>query len=213
MSSKKPKRFLSIQDKSEILIKLSTGSSAKVLSQQYGVYKSTIYRIKKNESAVKKFVSKCESGPGKRMTIKTAEYPRMEKALYSWFLKMRSKHVPVSTDLIREKAKSIHNKIKEGSGLFNASKGWVQKFKKRHGIRRLKIVGEKVSSRNELVEPFLKELESKIKEKDLCFEQIYNADETGLFWRMLPDKTLVHFKEKSAPGRKMSKEANLPSMH
>lgn len=35
---------------------------------------------------------------------------------------------------------------------------------------------------------------------------MYNADESGLFWKVLPNKTLAHSGEKSAPGRKVSKE-------
>lgn len=34
----------------------------------------------------------------------------------------------------------------------------------------------------------------------------YNADESGLFWKLLPEQTLVSANEKSAPGRKTSKE-------
>lgn len=37
-------------------------------------------------------------------------------------------------------------------------------------------------------------------------DAIFNADETGLFWKMLPNKTLVHAGEATAPGRKISKE-------
>lgn len=36
--------------------------------------------------------------------------------------------------------------------------------------------------------------------------QVYNADESGLFWRVMPNKTFVSCNEKSVPGRKVSKE-------
>lgn len=36
--------------------------------------------------------------------------------------------------------------------------------------------------------------------------QIYNVDETGLYYRCLPDKTYVSALEKSAPGHKTQKE-------
>jgi hypothetical protein len=36
--------------------------------------------------------------------------------------------------------------------------------------------------------------------------QIYNFDETGLFWRNLPDNTQALKAEKTTPGRKISKE-------
>jgi hypothetical protein len=35
--------------------------------------------------------------------------------------------------------------------------------------------------------------------------EIYNADETGIFWRMMPDKTLA-FKGEKCSGGKKSKE-------
>lgn len=92
------------------------------------------------------------------------------------------------------------------SGDFKASSGWLQKFKERYGIRQLSITGEILSSNIDAVEPFKEKLLSKIREMDLQHDQIYNADESGLFWRVLPNKTLAHGNEKSAPGRKISKE-------
>ena len=64
---------------------------------------------------------------------------------------------------------------------FKASTGWLDKFKNRHGIRNLSIQGEKLSAAEETVEPFLQKLNKVIEERGLIPEQIYNADETGLF--------------------------------
>ncbi|KAG8237641.1 hypothetical protein J437_LFUL013619 [Ladona fulva] len=70
----------------------------------------------------------------------------------------------------------------------------------------LKITGEKPSSNESAIEPFRIELLLRvINEKNLSSEQIYNADESGLFWQMLPDKTLADLNEKVAPGRKVIK--------
>jgi hypothetical protein len=55
------------------------------------------------------------------------------------------------------------------------------------------------------VDPCKIQLQDKIKEFKLTDDQIYNADESGLFWKLLPDKTLVMSSEKSAPGRKADK--------
>lgn len=200
------KHFLSISEKAEILSKLSRGVSVKMLTEQYGVNKSTITRIKQSERCLKDFLANTESGPGKRQTLRSAELPKMEKALFGWFMEKRANNVPISTDILCAKAKSLHEKIKERPGEFNASRGWIQKFKKRHGIRILKVVGEKLSNKPELVNPFLQKFSQKVREHDLMPEQIYNADESGLFWKLLPQKTLVHLKETSAPGRKTSKQ-------
>ncbi|XP_066261193.1 jerky protein homolog-like [Euwallacea similis] len=130
--------------------------------------------------------------------------PRMEKRLYEWFCKQRCKNLPVTSELLKTKAKLLYGELKEKEKFF-ASDGWLQNFKRRYGIRFLKISGEKLSTNPEMIEPFKQDLRSIIEKGNLVNEQIYNADETGLFWRLLPDKTLVKSDEKSAPGRKAEK--------
>ena len=68
------------------------------------------------------------------------------------------------------------------------------------------VVGEKLSADVTEIESFRDLLKSKIDELNLSREQIYNADESGLMWRGLPEKTLAHRDEKSAPGHKKAKE-------
>ena len=64
-------------------------------------------------------------------------------------------------------------------------------FKTRHGIRKLSIQGEKLSAAEESVKPFLQKLHKLTEEKNVIPEQIYNADETGLLGKCLPQRT--HF--------------------
>lgn len=45
-----------------------------------------------------------------------------------------------------------------------------------------------------------------MEEEGLSLEQIYNCDETGLYYRVLPEKTLAGRSEKEAPGMKNPKE-------
>ncbi|XP_050306325.1 jerky protein homolog-like [Anthonomus grandis grandis] len=68
------------------------------------------------------------------------------------------------------------------------------------------IEREKLSSEPELVDPFKRTLRLKINELQLTKEQIYKADETGLYWKLLPGKTYVAREEKTAPGRKTEKQ-------
>ncbi|XP_036325162.1 jerky protein homolog-like [Rhagoletis pomonella] len=130
----------------------------------------------------------------------------MEKCLYRWFIKQRERNYPINALALKEKAKEIHLKLKEKDSAFNASDGWLQGFKKRFGIRLLKISGEKLSSQPQLVDPFKAILKAKIEEMGLCHDQLYNADESGLFWKILPDKSYVSSAEKSAPGMKTEKQ-------
>ena len=53
------------------------------------------------------------------------------------------------------------------------------------------ISGEKLSADFEAETKFKEKFENLFNEKDLCDEQVYNVDETGLFFRLLPEKTLA----------------------
>lgn len=137
--------------------------------------------------------------------IRKAENPEVETALYNWFLQQRLAHVPVSSDLLRTKAKHFYERITQKDD-FLASSGWLDKFKKRHGIRFLKVCGEKLSSDVNAITPFQEKFRDVVQEMGLTKEQVYNADESAAYWRALPDTTWVHSQEKSAPGRKISKD-------
>jgi hypothetical protein len=56
------------------------------------------------------------------------------------------------------------------------------------------------------VDPFKQQLQEVLQEKNLTPAQVYNADETGLYWRLLPERTLADHTEKEAPGFKKQKE-------
>lgn len=79
---------------------------------------------------------------------------------------------------------------------FTASDGWFTKFKRRHGIRFKKICGEILSSDTSMITSFVHTLRAKINEMGITNAQLYNADESGLFYRLLPDRTYIAACEK-----------------
>jgi len=89
---------------------------------------------------------------------------------------------------------------------FRASNGWLRNFKKRYGIRSLNIQGERLSADSEAAKEFTKTLKDIIKVENYSEDFIYNADETGLYWKSFPKKTLTLSTEKSAPGYKVNKQ-------
>lgn len=90
------------------------------------------------------------------------------------------------------------------TGDFKESLGWLQKFKARHGITGRTVCGESASVDVTSVEHWKKDVLPTII-KDYALRDIYNTDETGLFFNLLPSKTLA---EKSDPcfGGKKSKQ-------
>lgn len=86
------------------------------------------------------------------------------------------------------------------------SDGWPRNFILPQGIRRMKICCEKNSSEESGAEKYITTKSELVSEHNLSAEQLYDADETGLIWCILPNTTLVHGCELHAPGYKRSKE-------
>ena len=66
---------------------------------------------------------------------------------------------------------------------------WIERFKQRYGIVKVKKSGESAGFDQEIART---RKEGKLSEILTTYEpaNIYNADETGLFWKMLPDNSL-----------------------
>lgn len=72
-------------------------------------------------------------------------------------------------------------------------------------MRSIKICGEKLSADSSAISSFKRELAELKIEMGLNDDQIYNADETGLYYKMLCDRTYVSLASKSAAGMKVEK--------
>ncbi|XP_064413472.1 jerky protein homolog [Latimeria chalumnae] len=205
--TKRQRNVLSIQQKVELLKKLDHGVSVTQLRKDYGVGQSTIYDLRGQKDKIIKFYAESESvkGMAKRKTLRGPQSSDLDNVLYEWFQQRRCQGVPVSGPMLIEKAKAYHSEM-EIEGDCDYSSGWLQRFKNCHGIRHLKVSGEKLSADHEAAEKYVEDFARLVTENDLTAEQIYNADETGLFWRCLPRNTLVCHDENSASGVKESKE-------
>lgn len=66
--------------------------------------------------------------------------------------------------------------------------------------------GEKLSADNIAARTFRADFNKCLNNKEYALTNIYNDNETGLIWKALAQKTLVSRRERSSPGRKISKE-------
>lgn len=138
--------------------------------------------------------------------MKQCKNPEVDEAVYSWFVQQRHRHVPVSSVLLNAKALEIHQQFFGNNDGSVASSGWLDKFKTRHGIRFLKVCSEKLPSDVNAVHPFKAKVLQNITDMNMTPDQVYNADESACFWKVLPDKTFITADEKAAPGRKISED-------
>jgi hypothetical protein len=76
----------------------------------------------------------------------------------------------------------------------------------RSGIKHVVMHGESASADKEEVEKFCRKFQEFIKREEYRPEQIFNCDETGLFWKRMPNRTYITKNEKSLPGHKPMKD-------
>jgi hypothetical protein len=76
----------------------------------------------------------------------------------------------------------------------------LTRFKQRYGIRQITVQGEKLSCDEPAIDEFKKFTEN----EGFISEQIFNAVETGLYWKCLSKKNISKT-ETSAAGHKAQK--------
>lgn len=201
MNQKRKRNVLTIEHKIEIVDKFEKNVPVAMLSKMYNIGKQTVRDIVKKKDDLQRFVASSDStrAISERRTLKKPTFQEIDDAMTKWFLEKRTQGVPVSGPMCVRQAENFHKQLKI-EGNFSASSGWLYRFKKRHGIRELSIQGEKLSANDVDMVEFCYDLESIIKEHDLKPEQVYNGDETGLYWKAMPKRTLAAGVETSAPG-------------
>ena len=72
---------------------------------------------------------------------------------------------------------------------FSASTGWMTSFLKRHALHNIKIKGETASADELAAKEFPQELRKIIEDGRQTPDQVWNVDESGLFWKKMPSRT------------------------
>ena len=88
--------FLNLATKLAIIGELKSGASLSNLSKKYGVAPSTIVNIKRNSTAISKHMAGLFKATTTKKTLRKSETPKMERALFKWFLKQRDRNVPIN---------------------------------------------------------------------------------------------------------------------
>lgn len=140
-------KTISLQDKVDLLRDLDSGVSVRQLCKTYGIGSSTVYDIKKKREEIIKFIKNCDSEKqtNTRKTMKAGKSTEIDRVLVEWYRKCRSEGVKLTCNMIMEQAKIFHKDLKL-QGEHEYGEGWLQRFKKRHGISMAKGCGEKKAS-------------------------------------------------------------------
>ncbi|CAG8629508.1 5750_t:CDS:1, partial [Scutellospora calospora] len=128
---------------------------------------------------------------------RSVKHLRLELAMNIWVEQVITNGFIISDSLIKEKDHQFAKELGIFEESLGFSNGWVTKFKKRNGLRKTIMHGEAASAPLEnlpMERIKLQELLSQYNPDD-----IYNANETGLFYRLLPNQILS---KKAIAGKK-----------
>ncbi|KAG5880840.1 hypothetical protein JTB14_027621 [Gonioctena quinquepunctata] len=119
--------------------------------------------------------------------LQKSRQENVDEALIQWFKITRNKGIPVSGPMLQEKANIFATRFDILD--FNCSASWISRFKVRHNIVAGKIVGESSSVDQNLTTNWLTSVWPNLR-REFSDDETFNADETGLFYKLMPDKTL-----------------------
>ncbi|XP_019210812.1 tigger transposable element-derived protein 1-like [Oreochromis niloticus] len=156
---------------------------------------------------------------------RTPIHDEMERLLLVWIKDKEKTGNTLTETIICEKASSIYNDLVSKAASneqptastssqeapltspeFRASHGWFYRFKKRTGNHSVVRHGEAASSNHKAAEEFVKKFEELINQEGYIPQQVFNCDETGLFWKKMPRRTYITMEEIKMPGHKTMKD-------
>lgn len=208
MASQKRKRVcVSLQQKLDVLQRLDRGESLVKLAAELGVGVTTVKDWRKTRKDLESYSMTVETEDAlkNRKMLKKPKLELVDEALWVWFCQERRKGTPLSGPLVKEKAVKLFEKLGGDVETFQASEGWFHRWKLRHGIRHVVIAGEKLSADDDAAKNFVEKFQKLVSDSNLVAEQVYNVDETGLNYKMLPKSTLAA-KIEPVLGTKLAKE-------
>lgn len=197
--AKKRKQF-SLSEKVDILRQLEEGKKQAVVAKEHGVARSTIATILKDKEKIMKCQLQSHLAPS-RKRLRLGDFQRVDSAVLTWFKDVRAQNVPVSGPMIQEKAREFAAILDVTD--FEASSGWLHRFRQRNAITWQTVSGEEKAADEAAAATWREE---RFREMVASYRatDVFNADETACFYQLLPDKTM-HFKGEECKGGKKSK--------
>ncbi|XP_044863785.1 tigger transposable element-derived protein 5-like [Mauremys mutica] len=228
------RRAYSIKDKLQAIERVKKGERQASVCRDFGVPGGTLRGWLKDEHKLRWFLDQLGGEVGtQRKKMRLANEEEIDRAVYTWFLTLRQHGVPLSGPIIQAQAEAFARQIYGPECTFKASHGWFWRWQKRHGISSQRIYGEGGGGGDPAAPgtpPLKAELEpgapsSTFPDPSLLLpppppppaaaapsdgggygdEQIYNANVTGLYWKLLPGQAgelRAHSPRLQAPPRR-----------
>ena len=117
---------------------------------------------------------------------KKLPFVTIEESLALWVENALQVGLNISDEILKIKALEFAFLCNEEK--FKGSSGWIDNFKKRHNLKQYNIHGEAASAPLQNLDAMRENLRQTL--KNYAPEDIFNCDETGLFWKVKPNRTI-----------------------
>ncbi|GFR77121.1 tigger transposable element-derived protein [Elysia marginata] len=179
---------------------VESGKKQKVVADEFQIPANSVSTIMKRKEHYRQQFYLGQVDVNKQRA-RLANHDDVETELLKGFTETRGNNIPISGPMMKIKATSIAEAF--GKNNWECNEGWLARFKRRHNIVFKTLCGESSSvddSLNQWRDSVLKKTLSKYEPFD-----VNNADGTGLFWRLLPNKKM-DFKGQECHGGKAPKD-------
>lgn len=197
------RRQFTLEEKISVLRAVDSGQKKSNIAKDFGISASTLSTFLKDRDKIQREYNESNAGSASRKRIRTANFEDIDKSVYKWFLEVRSQDIPVSGPMLCAKARDFAV-IYGVDEQFKATQGWLRAFRSRHDVVFKGVAGEENSAPQDIAQGWReREMLKILSEYDP--DDIFNADETALFFKLLPERTLT-VKGEKCKGGKRSKE-------
>ena len=143
VGKKRCRRVVTLENKLEIVSQLKKVKSQRFVSSLFDIPKSTVADVWKAREKIERHDSASDNPSFAKMRciVKEANFEKLDKAVYTWFIQQRSKGAPVSGPLLQEKALQMFKILYPDKDVdsFKGTSGWLHKFSCRYGVRGISL--------------------------------------------------------------------------
>uniref|UniRef100_A0A8C9R0F3 HTH CENPB-type domain-containing protein n=1 Tax=Scleropages formosus TaxID=113540 RepID=A0A8C9R0F3_SCLFO len=185
--------------KLEVIKRLERGERNRDICKALRLSSSTVRTIYLNKDKIQKTAESVVDGAKLKTVLKARHplYEKLESLLLQWIEDQLSRSTILSYIEGDERVIDME---------FKASHGWFERFKKRAYLHNLRLTNDAAPEDIEAARVFPGELLKIIQAGDYHPKQIFNIDETWLFWKRMMSGTLISQEEKKGTGHVISKD-------
>lgn len=177
---------VSLKEKWEAVKRMEEGDNSLAIAKDLGVSQRVIYQWISVKDKIKKwYETSPEHAVGvNRKNLSQVYNQQLDEVVYLWYVECVKQGIPVTGPMIRVKAMELNEQL--GAGWpFQASDGWLSKWKKRRGIV---VSPEQRFGDEHPVRLFTEKFMTYAEQEHLTADQVFICSEAFLCYKLLPTK-------------------------